>query len=245
MRRESEVGEFNPVQEESGKGGCSNGSAHNWLKQFRPKVAICLHELDYCDTCAKLSEDLRSKQTTLNRLKQTGSVSEEEVHSLDTSIKELSLSLEEHKQTAQKSHKYHLEIVERFANQWKRIKELEGKSAPSEEEELTRLRNLFSLTISADYQMSKLIPFWGMSPQPGSTYYLQKLSNDIFGIVDHSSGESTVYTCIFDERLGQKNSDHTISYISDYLASIPSWVKRIHLFLDNAGSMNKNMYLMA
>ena len=42
-----------------------------------------------------------------------------------------------------------------------------------------------------------------------------------------------------------KNSDHTISYISHYLTTIPLWIKRIHLFLDNAGSTNKNMYVMA
>ena len=91
--------------------------------------------------------------------------------------------------------------------------------------------------------MSKLIPSWGMSPQPGSTYYLQKLSHDIFGIVNHSNAESRVY--IFDERLGPKNSDHTISYLNHYLSEIPSWIKRVHIFLDNAGSTNKNMYTMA
>ena len=26
---------------------------HNWLKQERPKVAVCPHKQDYCDTCAK------------------------------------------------------------------------------------------------------------------------------------------------------------------------------------------------
>ena len=119
-KRRSVVGELTVYKRKKGKGGCSNGSAHNWLKQFRPKVAICPHKLDYCDTCAKMSEDLRSKQTILKWLKQTGSVSEEEVHSSDNSIKELSLSLEEYKWPAQKSHKYHLEMVERCANQWKR-----------------------------------------------------------------------------------------------------------------------------
>ena len=129
---------------------------------------------------------------------------------LETSIDELNSALAEHKLTAQKSHKYHLQMVECCSTAWKRISELETKSGLSENEteELDRLRNIFCLTISADYQMSKLIPNWGMSPQPGSTYYLQKLSNDIFGIVDHSTGESP--TCIFDERLGPKNSDHTI-----------------------------------
>ena len=49
--RRSVVGEFNRIQAEEGKGTCSNGSASNWLHQDRPKVAICPHKLDYCDTC--------------------------------------------------------------------------------------------------------------------------------------------------------------------------------------------------
>ena len=38
--------------------------------------------------------------------------------------------------------------------------------------------------------MSKLVPYWGLSAQPGSTYYLQKLSHDIFRIVDHGQKAS-------------------------------------------------------
>ena len=67
-------------------------------------MAICPHKLDYCDTCAKYREDLRTEQTRLNRLKQTESFSEDEVRLLETSIDELNSALAEHKQTAQKSH---------------------------------------------------------------------------------------------------------------------------------------------
>lgn len=45
------VGEFNRYQRESGKGECSNGSSHNWIQSYRPKVAICPHQEDYCDNC--------------------------------------------------------------------------------------------------------------------------------------------------------------------------------------------------
>ena len=83
------VGEFNRVQQENDKGGCSNGSASNWLNRHRPIVAICPHKLDYCDTCAKFNEDIHANQTTLNRLKQTGSSSEEELKSLESDIQEL------------------------------------------------------------------------------------------------------------------------------------------------------------
>ncbi len=41
--------------------------------------------------------------------------------------------------------------------------------------------------------MSKMVPHWGYSPQPGSTYYLQKLSHDILGIVNHSNDQSAIY----------------------------------------------------
>ena len=82
-----------------------------------------------------------------------------------------------------------------------------------------------------------------MSPQPDIPYYLQKLSRNIFGIVDHSTGKSRVY--IFDERLGPKNSDHAISYLHNYLSDIPSWIQRLPIFLDHTGGTNKNMYTMA
>ena len=42
--KRSLVGEFNRVQHALGKGECSNGLAHNWLKQKRPKHAICPHQ---------------------------------------------------------------------------------------------------------------------------------------------------------------------------------------------------------
>ena len=64
----SVVGEFNRVQRERGRGECSNGSSHNWLKAERPKVAICPHQEDYCDTCSKYKVEIHAEQTTTNRL---------------------------------------------------------------------------------------------------------------------------------------------------------------------------------
>ena len=49
------------------------------------------------------------------------------------------------------------------------------------------------------------------------------------------------------EIVGHKNTDHTISYLLHYLETtgkVPEWVRRVHLFLDNAGSTNKNQFLM-
>ena len=95
--------------------------------------------------------------------------------------------------------------------------------------------------------MNKLIPYWGRSPQLGQTYYLQKVSYGVFGIVDHWEGGGHVY--LVSEIYGPKNteSDYTVSYLLHYLTStesVPRWVKRVQIFLDNAGSTNKKKYLM-
>lgn len=66
---------------------------------------------------------------------------------------------------------------------------------------------------------------------------------DIFCIVNHGSGGSTVY--LFDERVGPKNIDHTISYFNNYISKLPSWVWRVYLFLDNTASTSKNYFLMS
>jgi len=62
----SVVGEFNCTQQDSGRSGCSNGSSHNWLKTYRPKVAICPHQEDYCNTCARSKTEMNAKQTNIN-----------------------------------------------------------------------------------------------------------------------------------------------------------------------------------
>lgn len=47
---------------------------------------------------------------------------------------------------------------------------------------------------------------------------------------------------MYDERSGPKNIDHIVSYLTQYLQEsrkIPSWMKRLHIFMDNACSTNK------
>ena len=102
-----------------------------------------------------------------------------------------------------KSHKHYSELRQRCRKEWEEIKQLEGQNRTDEEEQkLATLRHSFTLTMSADYQMSKLVPYWGLSPQPSSTYYLQKLSHDIFGVVDHREDKACFY--IFNEIIGPK-----------------------------------------
>ena len=62
--------------------------------------------------------------------------------------------------------------------------ELDNESGAEDNNELQRLKASFILVICADYQQTKLIPYWGNSPQPGVMYYPQKISYNVFGIVD-------------------------------------------------------------
>ena len=185
--KQSLLGKFNRTQSELGKPTISNYSASTWLKKERSKHTIYPHKSDYCDTCAKKKELLRSKQTILNRIRQTGSADGSQQHQLESDIAQISSVLEAHHELSRKSHEYYKDITSRCHEDWETICVLESKEIrnPEENEKLENLYHNFTLVLSADYQMQKLVPYWGLSPQPGSTYYLQKLSNDIFGIVDH------------------------------------------------------------
>ena len=76
--------------------------------------------------------------------------------------------------------------------------------------------------------MQKLVPYWGISPEPGSTYYLQKLSYDLFGIVDHRDESSAVTTSLTKEWAPKQQT------IPSPISSITSnqQVKYLHGLLD-------------
>lgn len=48
-------------------------------KSDRPKVGICPHKDDYCDSCSKYKNKINSQQTTINGVLQSGSASLENV----------------------------------------------------------------------------------------------------------------------------------------------------------------------
>ena len=177
------------------------------------QTSIYPNSLDYCDYCAKKKEELRRNHTILNRIQQTGSAEEEEQKKIESEIATIASELEAHRQNAKKSHDYYNQTKKRCQEEWKEIMSLQSKEGWTEEKDFTlqSLKHNFSAVLSADYQMQKLVPYWGHSPQPGATYYLQKLSHDIFAIVNHSDEHSTIY--IFDETAGLKNTDHTISLL--------------------------------
>ena len=203
---------------------------------------------DYCDTCKYLREQLSRQQAILNRLQQSGSALETEVKEIEKTKTDLEEELKQHKITATKAREFYKSTIDKCKQQWNTISQLTAIRSPTrrEREELQTARHCFTLAISADYQQSKLIPSWGRTEQPGSTYYLQKVSHDIFGIVDHREEKSVTY--IFDERIGPKNTDHTVSLLTLFWQNISlehPWINRLAIFLDNATSTNKNKYLFS
>ena len=90
------VGVFNQTKIKT----ISNYSASTWLKKERPKHSIYPQKLDHCDYCAKKKEMLRRNQTTLNRIRQTGSASEEEQKKIEGEIFSLTSELKFHLENA-------------------------------------------------------------------------------------------------------------------------------------------------
>ena len=75
-----------------------------------------------------------------------------------------------HREDASKAREYYNDMTTRCKEQWRKIEQLSRvESTPSVEFELNVLKHSFTWTLSADYQMSKLVPCWESSPQPGST----------------------------------------------------------------------------
>ena len=76
----------------------------------------------------------------------------------------LSQALEDHRYKAGEANKYYDDATKLCAEEWAEIANLERRSlSPEENEHLTTMKRKFSVVLSADYQMSKLVPFWGAS----------------------------------------------------------------------------------
>ena len=156
---------------------------------------------------------------------------------------------QKHKDDAQDALQYYRKLSVETRTEYAHITSLLSKNdrTRAEEVKLTELKDRYSAFVSADYMMSKNLPFWGESPQPAKTYYQMKLVCDIFGIVDHSKhGKENNITYLCDElAAGSKNSDHTISFFQHFVDThIDVWVRNITFCLDNA-RVCKNKYLLA
>lgn len=154
-------------------------------------------------------------------MRQASNSEPDQIKKLEAELDGLQGGLKSHRQTAQKSYQAYVKVMSRCASDWKLIKELEEKTMLSddERERLATLKHKFNLVLCANYQQCKLVPYWGMSDQPGSTYHLQKMNHDLFGIVNHADDSSAIY--LFNETVGPKNTDHTLSFLTHYIHALP------------------------
>lgn len=155
--------------------------------------------------------------------------------------------LQKHKENAQDALDYYRKISVETIAKYTQITTLleKQKRADSENSLLQKLQSEYTAFISADYMMSKNLPYWGYSPQPAKTYYLMKLVCDVFGIVDHSrQGQDSNYTYLCDElAAGPKNT--VVLILSHFLHNhVDSWVRNVTFCLDNA-RICKNKYLLS
>ena len=70
------------------------------------------------------------------------------------------------------------------------------------------------------------------------------MSYDIYGIVDHRDESGHLY--LLNETVGPNTP--TTAFLICYLKSrgnVPSWIRRVNVFMDNAESTNKNQHMMA
>ena len=109
---------------------------------------------------------IRGKQTTLNRLRQAAASAPEDLIGLEEEIQSCQADLAKHREEASESHAYFVEVTATCATRWKRIAALEDKSNLNEDEseELAGLKSKFEIVLSANYEMSKLVPFWASHP---------------------------------------------------------------------------------
>ena len=91
---------------------------------------------------------------------QSGSSSMTEIEQIEEHKRQLQSSLDSHKEKAQDSHECHTEAVKRCKDNWRRIVELEKQPDADTNEELKYLKESYVLVVCADYQQSKLIPYY-------------------------------------------------------------------------------------
>ena len=207
--------------------------------------AICPKKTDYCEMCVECQEQTRRHETISMRLQQEGNGNEDEIRENKALSESYGLLLEEHKMDAANELDHYRHQTKKNRSLYNHLEELRKRESKSKEEkvQLQELTGQITFTLSLDYQQSKLTPHWGFSAQPSETYYLRKLSHNIFGIVDHTLAKNAVY--VLDERAGgAKNADITISSIDHYIhQQIPSWARHLCLFMDN-GATNKNQFMI-
>ena len=97
-------------------------------------------------------------------------------------------------------------------------------------ESLISLGSIFKFSIDSDYQQDKATPFWGMSPQPGPTYFFSKETNYLHIANLHACGDADGPTRLArsyfyirsQQCAGSKDCNDTVCTLFDILAAPPT-----------------------
>ena len=158
------VNEFNRTQESEGRSTAGAYAIRQWLKQHQPKVALHPHKVDYCDFCKRMETELSRLRQLIKCFRQSGSSSAEDIQSNKQAVAEIEQELRGHKSRATEAQAFYRETTTKCLELWKDLEALMAKTSLSSEEveELASKKHTFTLILSADYQQSKLIPYWGV-----------------------------------------------------------------------------------
>ena len=76
---------------------------------------------------------------------------------------------------------------------------------------------------------------------PGSTYFLQKVSHNVFGVIDHQQ----CITLWWEDQTKEYRPRHIMHTHLEAITGCHPWIKRVLIFHDNAANINKNWCLFS
>ena len=93
--------------------------------------------------------------------------------------------------------------------------------------------------LAIDYQKNSPLPLTGVSQE----YCKRQLWIHNFCIHDNVTNDATMF--LYAEHYVKKGPNEVISRLNYYFDGLPTSISKVHIFLDNCFSQNKNPYLIA
>ena len=162
------------------------------------------------------------KQTAINHLLASAMADPRQVSCLEDEKEALKQALEGHCHEAEQAHKYYVDTAKECGEEWAEIAELDGKSTLTDEEQ----ERLAAKKINCDFSRlpnEQTCSIFG--PVSAAGFYL--LPSEIKSRHLRYCEPCDYVLYLLDERIGPKNTEHTISYITQYILNLPDWVRRV------------------
>ena len=107
----SVVGEFNRAQREMGGNKMGASTFRRHLKEHFPRVGLCPHKQDYCDTCKVLETDLSRCRFIIRKITGSGNSSKETLLPHETELATLTKTQQNHLSEAKLAWKFYNDTV--------------------------------------------------------------------------------------------------------------------------------------